>query len=58
MEKEINILVEIPDEVKKELDFIREEHFPDKSEEELCRLVLRKGLDSNRKTEKECNSNQ
>ena len=58
MAKEIKILVDMPEEVKKELDFIREEHFPDKTEEELCRLVIRKGLDSNRKTEKECNSDQ
>lgn len=58
MEKEIKILVDMPEEVKKELEFIREEHFPDKSEEEMCRLVLRKGLDSNRKAEKECNSDQ
>ena len=55
MEKEIKILVDMPEEVKKELEFIREECFPDKTEEELCRLALRQGLDSNRKVGKGCN---
>lgn len=51
MEKETTILVDMPEEVRKELEYIREEYFPDKTEEELCRLALRRGLDSNSEAE-------
>ena len=51
MERKTTILVEMSEEVRRELEFIREEYFPDKTEEELCRLALKKGLDSNREKE-------
>ena len=50
MEKEIKILLEIPEEIKKELEYVQKECFPDKTEEELCRLAIQRGLDCNQES--------
>ena len=46
MENEVKICIEIPDDLKNEVKSIRSEQFPELSEEELYRLAIRWGLDS------------
>lgn len=47
MANEVKMRIEIPNELQEEVKCIQSEQFPEMSEEEVYRLAIRKGLESN-----------